>query len=236
LLQVPDVARFHVTESSIKVCPHPASDDSAVRLYLFGSVMGALLHLRGVLPLHGSAVCLPHEEGAAIFTGVSSAGKSTLAAALNGRGYPLIADDISAINASADGFTIHPGLARSKLWRKSLDFLRLDLAAGNPVRPDKYAFEMAVSQQPCAITRVYELLLDGGNMTITKVDGVKKLRLLDDQTFRRNYIKGFSQTGPHLQRLAKLAGQVRVSQITRPPSDELSVDAMMDLLEQDWAR
>jgi hypothetical protein len=226
-----------VTARIITVLPEPKADDTALRLYLFGSVMGALLHLRGVLPLHGSAVCLPQDEGAAVFAGVSSVGKSTLAAALAQRGYRKVADDISAIGISPDGFMIHPGLTRSKLWRKSLDFLRLNPAEGAPVRLDKFAFEMAVSRQPAAITRVYELLLqDGCDIEITKVEGVEKLRLLDQQTFRRNYISGFQQRGPHLQRLARLAGQVRISQIIRPPSEKLSVDTMMDLLERDWAR
>ena len=72
LLKVPGVARFHVTACRITVSPEPEANDTAVRLYLFGSVMGALLHLRAVLPLHGSAVCLPQNEGAAVFTGVSS--------------------------------------------------------------------------------------------------------------------------------------------------------------------
>src|ERR1700722_6370214 len=95
LLRVPGVAAFHVTSSRITVCPEPAADDTAVSLYLFGSVMGALLHLRGVLPLHGSAVLLPDGKGVAVFTGASAAGKSTLAAALTQRGCSLMADDIA---------------------------------------------------------------------------------------------------------------------------------------------
>jgi hypothetical protein len=236
LLHVPAVARFHVTSRSIMVSPEPGADDAAVRLYLFGSVMGALLHLRGVLPLHGSAVFLPQHAGSAVFTGVSTSGKSTLAAALTRRGYGLMADDISVIGVCADGPMLLPGLARSKLWRKSRDFLGLDPAEGKPVRVDKYAFEVAISRRPAPILHVCELSVrDGCGVTLTKVEGMEKLLLLDRNTFRRNYVSGFRQSGPHMQRIARLAGQVRVSRIVRPPSEVLSVDAVMDLLEQDWA-
>lgn len=237
LLQVPKVARFHVTMSRITVCPEPEAADTAVRLYLFGSVMGALLHLHGVLPLHGSAVALPLGAGAAVFVGVSSAGKSTLAAALSQRGYPLMADDVSAIRVSSNGCILYPGLARSKLWLKSMQFLELDLADGRSVRPDKYAFDMALAGGPRAITHVYELLPapESNKMTLMKITGVEKLRLLDEHTFRRNYIFGLGRRGPHLGHLARLAEQVQVGKITRPISEDLSVHAMIDLLEEDWA-
>ena len=236
LLHVPQVAGFHVRANHITVSPLAQADDAAVRLYLFGSVMGALLHLRGVLPLHGSAVSLPDHRGAAIFTGQSTAGKSTLAAALARRGYALMADDIAAIRVAADGCTLLPGLARSKLWRQAAEFLQLDAAQGSPVRPDKFAFTSTIAVQPARVTHVYQLQpqADAG-LSLTPVPGLAKLRLLDEQTFRRNYVHGFGLGGAHLQRLSVLAGQVRAARIVRPLQGELTVDAIIDLLEQDWA-
>lgn len=237
LLQVPGVARFHVTAHRIVVSPEFGADDIAVRLYLFGSVMGALLHLRGVLPLHGSAVSLPDGRGAAIFTGTSSAGKSSLAAALSRRGYPLMADDIAAVDTLDGRCVIYPGLARSKLWRESLDFLGFDRAGGSVVRPGKYAFDLPVMQRTAAVTHVYELVSDdAGGVAIAKVVGLQKLRLLDRQTFRRNYIAGFGRRGEHLQRLARLAGQIHAGRISRPPRGPISIDQIIDLVERDWAQ
>lgn len=237
LLQVPGVARFHVTAHRIIVSPEPGADDAAVRLYLFGSVMGALLHLRGVLPLHGSAVSLPDGKGAAIFTGTSSAGKSSLAAALSRRGYPLMADDIAAVGIQDGRCVIHPGLARSKLWRESLDFLGFDRVNGSAVRPGKYAFDVPVMRRSATVTHVYELVSDeAGGVAIAKVVGLQKLRLLDRQTFRRNYVGGFGRRGEHLQRLMQLAGQVHAGRINRPQHGPVSIDAIIGLLERDWAQ
>jgi hypothetical protein len=80
LLGLGKIARYLVSEGrEIVIERVPGGSDDAVRVFLFGSVFGALLHQRGVLPLHGSAV-MP-SRGATIFAGPSGSGKSMLAAA-----------------------------------------------------------------------------------------------------------------------------------------------------------
>lgn len=55
-LTVPEVARYEVRDGkSITILPIANADEDAVRLYFLGSLLGALLHQRGVLPLHGAA-------------------------------------------------------------------------------------------------------------------------------------------------------------------------------------
>ncbi|MGI4730626.1 MAG: hypothetical protein ACRYFW_02615 [Janthinobacterium lividum] len=58
-MDVPDVARILVWSGrEIVVDPAPRADDAAIRAFLLGSAMGALLHQRGLLPLHASAVAM----------------------------------------------------------------------------------------------------------------------------------------------------------------------------------
>ena len=89
-------------------------------LYLLGSARGALLHQRGLLPLHANAVVL---AGRAIaFCGHSGAGKSTIAAWFHDRGDPILADDICAVDGAATGEIIaYPGVPRLRLWRDALE-------------------------------------------------------------------------------------------------------------------
>lgn len=63
-----------------------------VILYLIGPVMGFMLRLRGVVCLHASGIILRKE--AIAIAGVSGFGKSTLAAAFVGAGFPMLTDDI----------------------------------------------------------------------------------------------------------------------------------------------
>ena len=79
LLDVRNVARYRVRRGDeIVVEPAAGSTERDVRLFLFGTVLGALCHQRGLLPLHASAIVA---NGRAIaFSGHSRAGKSTLAA------------------------------------------------------------------------------------------------------------------------------------------------------------
>ena len=96
----------------------PAEGASArnVRLYLLGSAFGALLHQRGILPLHANAVALDGQVHA--FLGHPGAGKATLAAAFHDRGYRLLSDDVCAVRLDAqDRPWVEPGMPRLRLWR-----------------------------------------------------------------------------------------------------------------------
>ena len=72
-----------------------------LRLFLLGTAWPVLAMQRNLLPLHASAVA----EGANVhaFAGGSAAGKSTLAAALAGRGLPFFADDVVLVDPTRFG-------------------------------------------------------------------------------------------------------------------------------------
>ena len=108
----PNVCSFMVCHGKvITVDPVPGADDRLIRLYLLGRILGILLHQRGLLVLHGSAVSL---DGAAVaFIGGCGSGKSTIAASLIRRKRPIIADDLVVISTD-DGIPIvYPAFRRS---------------------------------------------------------------------------------------------------------------------------
>ena len=95
-LVVKGVGRYLVEGGSrISIEPLAGSSTEEVRLFLLGSVIGALLYQRGLFPLHGSAV--ETRWGAMIFVGAQGIGKSTLAAQFYRRGYRLLSDDVCAV-------------------------------------------------------------------------------------------------------------------------------------------
>jgi hypothetical protein len=104
---------------TIMIDPAANATNLDLRLYLLGTVMGALCFQRGVLPLHAAVVDTP--RGAVAFAGPSGVGKSTLAAQFLRRGGTVLADDLVAITSDETlAPWVQPGLNRIKLWRDSL--------------------------------------------------------------------------------------------------------------------
>ena len=113
-----DVGTFLVRGGSeIVIDPVPAASQRELGYFLVGPPLAALLHQRGSLVLHASAVTTPC--GAVLFMGDSGWGKSSVAAAFYQRGYPVISDDICAIRTTGDESMIFPGFSVLHLWPES---------------------------------------------------------------------------------------------------------------------
>jgi hypothetical protein len=74
LFHMPEVARYLIEDGArITIAPYPDAPDSSIRLFLMGSAFGALLHQRGMLPMHASAVAIHRRRAAR--AGVRGAGR-----------------------------------------------------------------------------------------------------------------------------------------------------------------
>lgn len=110
-----DVGRLLVREGrEIIADPAPWAERGVLRLFILGPALAVLLHQRGRLVLHASAVAV--DGGAVVFLGGPGWGKSTLAAALFARGHGILADDVTAVDADASSPTVFPGFPQLKLW------------------------------------------------------------------------------------------------------------------------
>src|SRR4051812_25201168 len=121
VLTIPDVARYRIEGGrEIVVDSGPEVPERNVRLYLLGSAFGALLHQRGLLPLHANAI---EVEGKAVaFMGASGSGKSTLAAWFHDRAHRIVADDVCVLRFDElGGAMAQPGLPRLRLWDEALE-------------------------------------------------------------------------------------------------------------------
>ena len=120
LLDIAGVARYLARGGdTLIIDPAPNADPGAVRLFLQGSGLAAILHQRGDVPLHACAVdCGGHSM---TFIGDSGAGKSTLVALLARRGFPIVADDVLVARPDASGTIMtEPSVPVLKLWPESL--------------------------------------------------------------------------------------------------------------------
>jgi len=85
--------------------------------YLLGPVIGFVLRLRGIVPLHASAVSIGEQVVALM--GGPGAGKSTTAAGFARLGHAVLADDLAALRERDDSFLVQSGYPRVNVWPDS---------------------------------------------------------------------------------------------------------------------
>ena len=115
----PDGTEFVLDEfgSNIWVSwTHPLTQADAVT-YLVGPIIGFVLRWRGRLCLHAS--CVSSGERAFALMGSAGAGKSTTASGFSTLGFPVVSDDITAIEEKEGKFRVLPGYPRTCLWPTS---------------------------------------------------------------------------------------------------------------------
>ncbi|HEY9851348.1 MAG TPA: hypothetical protein V6D28_17900 [Leptolyngbyaceae cyanobacterium] len=97
-------------------------DERVLSHFLVGLPLAMLLHQRGLLILHGSAVAI---NGAVVaFVGRSGAGKSTIAATFHRDNYPIVTDDILAVDINISGnIRVIPSYPQLRLWPETINFL-----------------------------------------------------------------------------------------------------------------
>lgn len=122
-LRYSDGAEFIVDQDAarIDVRWEAPLTDADVAIYLLGPVLGFVMRLRGIVPLHASAVVIGGR--AIVFAGDAGAGKSTTAAAFAALGYPVLSDDVVPIVPLDDGVLACPSHPRVTIWPESVEAL-----------------------------------------------------------------------------------------------------------------
>lgn len=167
----PFVGAFRICNPGlVEIQPAPGTNPDYVAFPLLGPVMGWLLHQRGNIVLHGSALCW---RGKGIgFLGDKMAGKSTTAAKFLSDGGSLLTDDLLVFECSDPVQPkVQPAFAQLKLSDEAADAItlvdsealplvmtgfpkrqhRLEQLAAAPTRFDAL-FVLERTSGPCRIT------------------------------------------------------------------------------------
>ena len=230
ILNIPEAGRYLVSDgNSIIVEPSPAATDRNVRLYLLGSAFGAILHQRGLLPLHANIIDF---GGAAVaFMGHSGAGKSTLATWFHDRGHVILGDDVCVVRPDESGKPVaEPGLLRIRLWGDALE------ASGRTATDydmsfddmDKYDVPLSAGAplKPLRLAAIYNLhsVDPASESSIERLTGVGAIQALVANTYRGSFVAMLDGVGHHLAQCIALARQVPVFDLRR----RWSLDALAD--------
>jgi hypothetical protein len=232
-----DHARFLVLNGSEIRVERLADNEAQLRVFLLGSCFGALLHQRGLLVLHASAVQAP--KGSVVFAGISGVGKSTTLGALLHRGYPLLSDDLAAIHLDTNGrLVVEPAIPRARLWSDSARRLGHATEVLQREQPELEKYVLPVqnfASSAVPLHRVYLLKSDN----LAKVVSLESLlpfpafKALIQHTFRPRFLKGLGTQTVHFRLVSATAGRTPVVKVTRPGSSFL-LDDLADRLEEDF--
>jgi len=238
LFQVPGVARFLLSGGREIVFETAAGVDAHdVSIFLLGTVFGILLHQRGEIVLHASAVRV--NDKAVLFCGASGAGKSTLAAALAQRGFSLVADDLCAVTlAEGTAPTVQPDGRHLKLWAQAIE--RLDLAErrGAPVRNklQKFFVEPAAAlAEPLPLGAVYALreARPPHKPGIERPNVVDAALILRRSAYRPQMVNRMEQKADYFRAATTIANAAGIFNLTRT-LNFASIAEVVGWLEQHW--
>ncbi len=239
LLEIPSIGRF-LLEGGYSIGFSRSADigDQDIAIFLAGNVFGILLHQRNHIVLHASAIAVNGK--AVLFCGASGAGKSTMAAALGSRGYPLVTDDQAAITLDDSGMPIvHPDGRFLKLWTRSIDALALAERKGEAMRDrmEKFYVEPGLaSAAAMPVGAVYMLAEDRPPREpgIDRPNLVDASQLLIANAYRPMLVRRMGQRQAYFQVGAAIAHAAGIFTLTRPLRFS-TMDETIARLEAHWA-
>jgi hypothetical protein len=211
------------------VDPSPEAPDALLQSFLLGPVLAFLLHQRGLLVLHASAVRIG--EGAVAFLGAPGAGKSSTAAALYARGHAVVGDDLVAVQTESAPPVVFPGFPLLRLCRDTWDHYAAREAAWDApaVEEDKsvWVADRGFRPDPLPLRRLYALA-DGDRGGLEPMRPADAVVELARQTFAGRRQAGAART--HLRQCEALARSGVMWRLRRRP--DLSPEATAQLVEE----
>ena len=112
-------ARFLIDASGSQVDAwwDPPLTDADASDFLLGGVLAFIVRLRGLVPVHASAVAI--DGRAVLFAGAAGAGKSSTAAAFATLGLPVLSDDVVTVADAGGAVLAYPASPRVSVWADS---------------------------------------------------------------------------------------------------------------------
>lgn len=189
-------------------------DEALTRNFVLGPAMGSLLHQRGLLVLHASAVAV--DGLAALFLGDSEWGKSTTAAACYRAGYPLVADDTTAIELGGPRAAAVPAIPRIKLWPESMEALALDPSSHDRVHAEldkrQLPAERDFPRESVPIGAIY--VLSEGEPGIEPLTGQPAVIEVVRHSYAVDLLQATGTQGRHFLQCSDLVSRVPVRRLS----------------------
>lgn len=220
----PGQGTFYITNGDrIQIDPDPDHTPAHLAIFIMGSAMGAILHQRGFLPIHGS--CVTDGKHSILLTGESGAGKSTLAAEFISRGWKLVTDDVTCITNFDGTPVVRSSYPSQKLWEDAL--ARYETEEDNIhslySRQDREKFGIDVSAHffdgEAPLSLVIRLINGPVRCALAPMEGMVKTDQLIRNTYRGQIIEQ-RNLQRHFQRCVTLSTKIPMAVVTRTDGED----------------
>ncbi len=233
LMLIEGVARYLVTDGRDVLIEPLEGDDEVAGFFCVGLPFTILLQQRGVATLHAAAVAT--EAGAVLLLGRSGIGKSSLAAALVERGYPLLADDVTGVMLDAGGRPVAlSACAHQKLWAHTLDKMKWRPRARAKVRRDMEKYWVRAERHcatPLPVRAAFVLNSERRpDIAIESVSPSAAFWRLWRYTHYRRVMDALGQRPAHFRAITTMAWSVPLGRVVRPKTPFL-LEALTDRIE-----
>ena len=227
LLVIPAVGRYLMRQGREMIVEgEPGGSERNLRLYLLGSAFAAILHQRGLLPLHANSILV--EDRAIGLMGHPGAGKSTMAACFHDRGFGILSDDVCVVGPGPVAFS---GIPRLRLWREALEASGRNVDGYEMSFDDMDKYNVPIAQgdagpEQAPLSHLYLLDDAGGSdeAAIVRLRGAAAVEALVANTYRGAYVPLMGLTREHLVACVKLAGEAPVFRVSRRWGLEMLAD------------
>lgn len=224
-----------LVEDGSRVVFDPSTSDAlkrdATRRLFENEMLGLVLHQRGHLVLHASAVSV--NGRAAVFLGPRGAGKSTTAAAFDAMGYPVLEDDVVAVRFDAAEPTVIPGIPQLRLRPDAAEALGVESVATPSTDSwyDKRILQVDDLPDAAPVAACY-VLQDGDELTLDRISGPDRLLELISRTYARGLLSDTDQSAVHFEQCSQLSETALFRALARPQNHRALAD-LVDLVVDD---
>lgn len=238
LFNVHEVARYLVLgDREIRIEPISGATEASVRLFLLGSVLGALLHARRIVVMHASVI--QTSRGAVLFMGRSGSGKSTLLGAFLQRGYRMLTDDKAGIviDASTGAPFALPGMPFLRLTEDAVSKLGF---AVNDLLPNANLHKYVVPVRrfcdgPIPVAAAYAVHPHNRpEIQLERVQAVDRFETLATQIYRSRFVRHSDQREAVFKTLGAVAAHSGVAKV-RWPDHPCKISELADAIEKDFS-
>lgn len=236
LFCIPGVAKYLIEDTSrISVDPAAGADMDAIRFFLLGPVMGALLYRRGLLVLQGS--CVEAQGAGVLFLGASGTGASTLAAACMMQGHRVLADDFCAVSLTNSNkkLQVVPGYPQLKLRPNTVKQINKDVESAAGVRPGLEKYAIPLGEQFCdrqiPIKQLFFISNRGSGFSVNALRGRESIMGLIRTTFHASIIQELWGESKHFAQCIKVAEHASMYRLEMPAfSPDFTLSRLTKLL------